>query len=166
MGLRSFFFAADVSKSGIPAPGSIFASHWSDLRCTARYHTLPCRAWHRAIASSATKIQKCDAKIGEYVISSDKNPKHFSSSFVWSNDILHNHLKESQKSEKGGGGTTRVPGKLPSQLSNNNFPRLPSTGNMFALYTSSLARSFASSINITGSSLAISQNRAKTRNPD
>ena len=57
-----------------------------------------------------------------------------------------------------------MPGKLPSYLS-NNFPRLPSIGILFALYTGSFARSFASSIDITGSLLVISHNRAKTRKP-
>ena len=53
---------------------------------------------------------------------------------------------------------TLVSGKLPSYLS-NNFPKLSSTGILFARYTNILLmRSFALSINIMRSLLVIRHN--------
>ena len=49
-------------------------------------------------------------------------------------------------------------GKLQAYLS-NDFPKLSSTGIVFALYTNRFVRSFASSISIMRSSLVISHNR-------
>ena len=88
--------------------------------------TRPSRAFRKrppahgtmAVTAVQRRSKKCDAKINEYEISSSDESEAFLRSFVWSNNVLHNYLKESQKmstQDNADQGTI----KLPSYLSNN-----------------------------------------------
>ena len=88
------------------------------------------------------------------------NPKHFLRSFVWLNKKFHNYLKESQKIANKDNPVLSIAPNC-RRIFPTTFDDFHIFAQMFALYTSSFARSFASSINITGSPLVISHNRPR-----
>ena len=86
------------------------------------------------------------------------NPKHFLRSFVWLNKIFHNDLKESQKIANTDNPVLSIAPNC-RRIFPITFDDFHIFGNFFVLYTNGFARSFASSINMTGSSLVISHNQ-------
>ena len=103
-----------------------------------------------------------------FVITSSAYIEEFLRSFVWLVNNSHFYLKESQKFDNSDN-SPLVPWNIPPYFPHNFRWLLYFFFDFFALCTNSFVRSFASSINITGSSLVISHNQVhkivSTENP-